>query len=217
VDVQVSRASAVIVQRVPAEAAQRFMEWQRGVTAVAEGFPGYRGTEVYPPADPQQGEWVVVIHFDSNDSLRRWLDSPERARWVERLRTEVGDFQLRTLPGGFGPWFAGLDRGPEAAPPPSWKFALTVLLALYPTVMLLTVFPGMFTKSWWPAVAMLLSNALSVSLLQWAVTPVLTRLLVPWLKARGVEQRRLTVAGTVLIVFLLVALALLFHWILPGG
>ncbi len=107
-EVRVSRASAVVVQRVPAALADWFMEWQSGVTAAAEGFAGYRGTDVYPPADGQRDEWVVVIHFDDEKSLQEWLDSPVRAQWVEKLRAQVGDFELKALPGGFGPWFAGL-------------------------------------------------------------------------------------------------------------
>ena len=30
----------------------------------AEGFAGYRGTDIYPPNDSQHDEWVIVIHFD---------------------------------------------------------------------------------------------------------------------------------------------------------
>jgi antibiotic biosynthesis monooxygenase (ABM) superfamily enzyme len=205
--------SAVIVQRVPAAAAERFLQWQRGVTAVAEGFAGYRGTDIYPPTADQEGQWVVVIHFDDRDALQHWLNSPERAEWVARLRAEIGDFRLTTLPGGFGPWFAGLARGPDEPPPPPWKMALTVLLGLYPTVMLLALFPGKYLNRLGLAVSMLISNALSVSLLQWAVMPVLTRLLTPWLKAHGDRQRALSAGGLVLIVLLLAALAAGFHFV----
>ena len=127
-EVRVSSASAVVVQRVPAAGAEWFLEWQRGITAAAEGFAGYRGTDVYPPADSQRDEWVVVIHFDDEKSLQQWLGSPVRAQWVEQLRARVGDFELQALPGGFGPWFASLPRRPATVPPP-WKMALTVLLA----------------------------------------------------------------------------------------
>ena len=112
-----------------------------GISAAAEGFAGFRGTDVYPPADGQRDEWVVVIHFDDEKALQDWLASPVRARWVEKLRAQVGDFELKAVPGGFGPWFAGLARSPTEVPH-SWKVALTVLLALYPTVMLLTIFVG---------------------------------------------------------------------------
>jgi len=187
------------------------MEWQRGVTQAAEGFSGYRGTDVYPPADNQRGEWVVVIHFEDENLLQSWLDSTVRARWVEKLQARVGDFELKALPGGFGSWFAGLEQGPDRTPPPSWKMALAVLLGLYPTVMVLTLFPGPYTNPLGLAVAMLIGNALSVSILQWAVMPVLNKLLAPWLKANSAEQRAFSVGGLVLVLFLLVGLSLLFR------
>jgi antibiotic biosynthesis monooxygenase (ABM) superfamily enzyme len=207
--VRVSRASAVIVQRVPPAGADWFMEWQRGTTAAAEGFAGYRATDVYPPADSQGDEWVVVIHFDNETSLQSWLNSPVRAQRVEQLRARVGDFELKPLPGGFGPWFAGLARRPGAVPP-AWKIVLTVLLGLYPTVMLLTLFPGPYIDRLGFAGAMLISNALSVCLLQWVVMPVLNRLFDPWLRATA-DRKALVAGGLVLILLLLAILATLFH------
>jgi antibiotic biosynthesis monooxygenase (ABM) superfamily enzyme len=200
----------VVVQRVPPALADWFMEWQRGISAAAEGSAGYRGTDVFPPADSQQNEWVVVIHFEDDKSLRQWLDSPIRAQWVDKLRAQVGEFELKALPGGFGPWFAALARGPEEAPP-SWKMVLTVLLGLYPTVMLLQLFPGPYTQPLGLAVSMLIGNALSVAILQWGVTPAVSKLLAPWLKANTVKQRRLSIAGLFVIVFLLAGLASLFR------
>jgi uncharacterized protein len=211
VEVRASRASAVVVQRVPAALADRFMEWQRGVTGAAEVFAGYQDTDVYPPGDGEQNEWVVVIHFDDEKSLQGWLDSSVRAQWVEKLRAQVGEFELKALPGGFGPWFAGQTEGKDRTPPPAWKMALTVLLGLYPTVMVLTLFPGPYLQPMGLALAMLISNALSVSILQWAVMPALNPVLAPWLNANSEKQRGFSVGGLFLIVVLLAGLALLFR------
>ena len=111
----------------------------------AEGFPVTGEPSSIRPADERHQEWVAVIHFDDHESLERWLDSPVRAEWIKKLRDEIGDFQLKTLPTGFGAWFAGLSTGPEGEPPPSWKIAMTVLLGLYPTVMLLALLLGQRT------------------------------------------------------------------------
>jgi antibiotic biosynthesis monooxygenase (ABM) superfamily enzyme len=211
VEVRVSQSSAVVVQRVPAAASEWFMQWQRGVTAAAEGFAGYRGTDVYPPTDEGDDHWVTIIHFDDAKSLQGWLDSPARAQRVEELRAKVGDFELKALPGGFGAWFASRDRGPDGAPPPSWKMALTVLLGLYPTVMLLTLFPGPFTRPLGLALAMLIGNALSISLLQWVVMPMLNKLLSPWLKANSPQQRAFSAGGLCLILLLLAGVAIIFR------
>jgi len=209
VDMRVSRATAVVVQQVSEAGVDWFLDWQRGVTGAMEAFGGHQGTEVYPPPGGRGGEWVVVIGFDDEKSLQAWLDSPVRRQWVEKLQAKIGAFDLKVVPGGFGPWFAGCLDG-SATPTPSWKMALIVLLGLYPTVMLLTLFPGPYVQPLGLALAMLIGNALSVCLLQWAVMPVLSRLCVPWLAANEGRQWAFSVAGGVAVLALLAGLAFSF-------
>jgi hypothetical protein len=206
---RVSRASAVVVQQVPEAGVDWFLDWQRGVTEAMAAFAGHQGTEVYPPPGGRGGEWVVVIGFDDERSLQAWLDSPVRRQWVEKLQAQIGAFALKVVPGGFGPWFAGCLDG-SASAPPSWKMALVVLLGLYPTVMLLTLFPGPYVQPLGLALAMLIGNALSVCLLQWAVMPALSRLWASWLGANGVGRRAFSAAGVAAILALLAGLAYVF-------
>jgi uncharacterized protein len=210
IDIAGSRVSTVVVQRVPADRVQNFLECQRGLTAAVEQFAGYRSTELYPPPD-RQSEWVTVIHFDDNEALQNWLDSPVRAEWIKKLRDEIGDFQLKTLPSGFGAWFAGLETGPEGEPPPSWKIAMTVLLGLYPTVMVLALLVGPYLNFMGMAPSMLISNTLSVALTQWVVIPPLMYVLGPWLRANGPEKRLLSLGGLALIWLVLGGLAIVFR------
>jgi uncharacterized protein len=205
-DLHASRSSAVVVQRVPPSAVDAFLGWQREASRAAGGFAGYCGTDVFPPAAGRGDEWVVLIHFRDEESLVRWLDSPERARRVEELRAKVGDFDLKTLGDGFGPWFARQDRAEDAAPA-SWKMALTVLLALFPTVMLLTIFVGPLTSPLGLAASMLIGNAMSISILQWVVMPRLTKVLDPWLRGDRSARR----ATPVLILLTLAVLTALFR------
>ncbi|MEI7450932.1 MAG: hypothetical protein WCJ75_15040 [Desulfomonile sp.] len=212
-EVRASRASAVVVQTVPAAKADWFMEWQQGVTAAAEEFVGYRGVDVYPPGDDQRDEWVVVIHFVDETSLQGWLNSSVRAQWVGKLREQVGDSELNALPGGFGPWFAGFGRRPREAPPSEWKMALTVLFGLYPTVMLLTLLPGPYTRPLGLAFDMLIGNIICVCILQWGVMPALNVLVAPWLKADWEKQKARVVGGVIAILVALGAMATLFRQI----
>ena len=143
--------------------------------------------------------------------MQRWLGSPVRAEWIKKLRDEIGDFQFKTLPSGFGAWFAGLETGPEGEPPPSWKMAMTVLLGLYPTVMLLALLVGRYLSPLGMAVSMLISNTLSVAITQWVVIPPLMNALGPWLRANTPDKRALSIGGLVLIWLLLGGLAVLFR------
>ena len=176
-EVRGSRASSVIVHHVPPDGADAFMEWQRGITQAAEGFPGYRGTDIYPPADDRQQEWVVVIHFDDPEDLAALARLAGACRVGRRSSpARSGDFRLKTLPTGFGTWFDGLVRGAGSGPSRSWKMALTVLLGLYPTVMLLShLRRAVHVGPIGLGLSMLIGNALSVSILEWVVMPVLNR------------------------------------------
>jgi antibiotic biosynthesis monooxygenase (ABM) superfamily enzyme len=207
-EVRGARASSVIVQRIPAHAAEAFMEWQRAITLEAAKFPGYQTTEIYPPAT-EQDEWVVVLHFDNSNNLQAWLDSSKRAEWMAKLPCEARNYRLKMLPSGFGPWFAGLGDG---GLPSHGKMILSVLLALYPIVMLLTILVSPHTISWLGlAVAMLINNAVGVVILEWG-TPALNRfVLAPWLRARGPEGLRVTVIGTAIILAVLGVMAVLFR------
>jgi uncharacterized protein len=125
------------------------------------------------------------------------------------LPQEIRDFQLKVLPAGFGYWFAGLpdDRGPL----PHWKMFLTVLLGLYPTVMLLTFFLSPHTERFGLAVAMLIGNAGSVAFLEWLGLPVMNRLLGSWLRANGKETRAISLVGLALLLAALGAMTFVFQ------
>ncbi|WP_428569276.1 MAG: hypothetical protein ACP59X_10845 [Solidesulfovibrio sp. DCME] len=214
-DVRVARASAVVSQRVPAGREDWFLAWQRGIAAAAEAFDGYRGTDVYPPTAGQGEEWFAVIHFDAPGQLDSWLASPVRAQWVDRLRAEIGDFQLKEFSKGFGPWFACLRDEAGGNTPPGWKMALIVLLGLYPTVMVLSLFPGPLLSPLGLAASMLIGNAMSISILQWGVMPLLNAGFAWWMQPSGTAGTRTGVAGVAAIAAIL-ALLVLFFRLLTG-
>lgn len=185
------------------------MDWQRGVTAAAEGFAGYRGTDVYPPADPRDDQWVIALHFDDEKLLQQWLGSPVRAQWVEKLRAKASHFEVKMLPGGFGAWFTGIQSGSQA--PADWKMVVTVVLALFPTLVFINFIAGSYLSHLGFAFSMLIGNFISGCILQWGVMPVLTRMLAPWLNADMTRQRAFSLGGLAAILLVLVALAMLFR------
>jgi uncharacterized protein len=58
---------------------------------------------------------------------------------------------------------------------------------------------------------MLIGNALSVSILQWGVMPVLETALRPWLKADAARGRANLIGGLILILLLLAGMVVLFR------
>jgi antibiotic biosynthesis monooxygenase (ABM) superfamily enzyme len=81
--------------------------------------------------------------------------------------------------------------------------------------MLLTLFLWPHTERFGPAVALLISNTCSVSLLEWWGMPVINRLLGPWFRAHGKEGRIRSLAGLILIVGTLGLMAFLFNLLAP--
>ena len=210
---RVSRASSVIIHRVPPAVADRFLELQEGFSRAAETFPGYQGSDVYPPGDAASIEWVVVVHFADDAALQQWLASPVREEVVGQVRREIGDFEIKTSRAGFGSWFTRGETAPDSELPAGWKMALTVLLALYPTVMLLSLTVGRVLSPLGMAISMLIGNALSISILQWGLMPFLTRVLSPWLQANARSTTVTRWSGLAIIAVLLTVLTLIFHQI----
>ena len=188
-----SRATAVVVQTVPPELSHEFLEWQRGITRDASLHPGYKYTEIYQPAPGPRGEWVTVVHFESNPLLEAWIKSPVRRKWVDDFKKRFGDFTLKRV-GGFDAWFSDVDGADEKIP--DWKMVLTVVAALYPTVMVLTYWLlTPFLKPLSFAAQMLIGNIASVSFLQWVAMPLLTRRLSFWLRPTKAAGLGITLAG----------------------
>lgn len=212
-DVRSAEASTVIVHHVPAHLADRFVEWQREITAAAKQAPGYVKTEVYPPADDRADQWVFVLTFSDRESLDNWLESSDRAAVLATIPREMGSFSIETMPSGFGAWFAGLDRGDNGANDlPGWKMVAIVTFALYPTVMLQTLLVSPWLGSLLGmAYSMLILNVIVVSLLQWGLVPPLMTSLRRWLFTPFGKAPLLNVGVALGMAAILVFLATLFR------
>jgi uncharacterized protein len=187
-----------------------FLAWQQRVTDAERQFPGFLGAELFRPVPGAQREWTALYRYDSDEHVNAWLESAERQRLLaegERFR----DFELRRISSPFGSWFSSPDDGGENRGPARWKTALSVLVALYPTVVLLTL--GI-SEVWGSAplwLSLLIGNIMSVSLLTWVVMPIVTRVLRFWLvPARGRPAGRVDVIGAVASIGFLTFAALIF-------
>lgn len=205
------RASYVIVQHVPPNLTEKYLDWQRSITAAAAQFPGYQQTEAYPPlASSAKAEWVIVIHFDSQPTLDAWLNSSQRAEWIAKLPQEFRDIQLKTFPSGLGSYFA-LFINPPPMPLPHLKAIFAVMLGLYPTIMLMTWFITPKLNHLGLGISMLIGNILSVTFLEYVIMPGVSYLLRPWLHANAPEDRTTSIAGYALIAAALAFMVWFFH------
>jgi antibiotic biosynthesis monooxygenase (ABM) superfamily enzyme len=201
----------VFTHSVAKDKVEKYLEWRRKTIEAQAHYPGYLATEFFRPQGTFQNEWVDIVRYDNINDLNHWMESKERQALLEELKPIVESMHAHRVTGLEG-WFA-LNRGPGATVngPPSWKQALSVLFALYPTVMIL----NFLTPIWHTlpfADQMLISNILSCAALTWLVMPRVSQFLDFWLtgavrdwknEAMGVGT---IVAGLVLLVIIFQAL-----------
>ncbi|SDC77947.1 antibiotic biosynthesis monooxygenase [Rhodococcus tukisamuensis] len=195
-----------------------FVAWQQRVIEAEKGFPGFRGSRLHRPVPGIQDSWAIVFSFDTAEHLDAWLGSPERAALLAEGR-DFKEYEVHQIANPYGSWFPA--PGPGAGATASWKTALSVLVGLYPTVVILTV---ALTEIWPGAelwATLLVGNIASVSLLTWVVMPLVTRMLGFWLEPGRRPGRRTDTLGLVTSVGFLTAAAVVFWlattvvWTLP--
>ena len=76
-----------------------------GLGGAARASPGYLGKVVFRPPGGAGGEYRIIYRFDSPAHLRSWLDSDERAAWLQRVEPHAaGPMRTQFLTGLKG-WF----------------------------------------------------------------------------------------------------------------
>lgn len=183
--------TVVVSHRVEPGRETEFVAWQDRMIEAERTFPGFRGSELHRPIPGVQDEWTILCSFAATEDLDRWLDSPERAALLTAA-PHFEAFEVHRIANPYGSWFppdgSGQDPGPSA-----WKTAVSVLVGLYPTVVILTL----FIDEVWPAaplwLSLLVGNIASVALLTWAVMPIVNRCLGFWLRSR--DDRRTDLLG----------------------
>ncbi len=172
----VDPVTAVVSVRVDPSYRKEYLELYHQIDDAMSRAPGFVRTEMFEPVPGLQDDTVVVFTFDGRDNLDAWLSSPERQAILERMRPFVEAPHTINVVGGFGGWF---DLGEHE--PRRWKQALVVLLALYPTVLLITLIDDRWVPDPPLPLDVLLGNIVGVAILTWLLMPRLTRAFSGWL------------------------------------
>jgi uncharacterized protein len=151
-----------------------------GISGAASAFPGYLGVEVFRPTGGQGGEYRTVYRFDSVVHLHAWVESAERAAWLQRADPHVaGPMRTQVLTGLEG-WFT-LPTQPGAPPPPPYKMALVTWVTIFPLITLVVVASAPLLGGLPLVVRLAVTTGVTVPLMTWVVMPRVTRLLHRWL------------------------------------
>ena len=171
--------TVVFSQRIPAEDAAAFSGLYQDVVKRMGSFPGFLGSELLPPVSGAQDDHVIVASFASRHDLDEWLQSTSRRAWLEKAEELIEGERTVNVVGGFGGWFpaaANLRSGPKR-----WKQALAVLLALYPTSLLITAIRSEVAPDMHMVLAVFIANVLGVAALSFVLMPLVTKWLAGWL------------------------------------
>jgi antibiotic biosynthesis monooxygenase (ABM) superfamily enzyme len=150
-----------------------------GIFAAASAFPGHLGVEVFRPRTPAD-EYRTIYRFDSAEHLQAWLDSDERAAWLERAEPHVIGPMRTSFVTGLETWFTLPDQ-PGATPPPPYKMALLTWITIFPLITVIVAVTGPLLAGLPLAVRLAITTGLTVPLMTWVVMPRVTWLVRRWL------------------------------------
>jgi len=181
----------VITHQIRAERRADFETWAGGIIDAVSGFPGHQGVTVLRPGTKGDTEYVLVVRFAAYPDLRRWETSEERAEWLLRLPPLLAEESTYRTETGLEAWFQ-LPGHRVVVPPPKWKMALLIVLAIYPLLLIVVPLMGtLFTDVPYLGVPIsigpeffmrtLVTAMILVTLMTWVAMPFLTRIFRPWL------------------------------------
>lgn len=182
--VLVAEPATVVVTACPVAGKEH--DWEQALgdwIRTSLTFPGHLGCIVLKPQSPAERRYRIITKFDSPENMQHWYASPERQERVARLRAlEVRPAEVQHLT-GLETWFElPQDDAPVAAPPPpKYKMATIIWIAVYVTVLPLIGVLKPFTAPLPAALGSALLAAISVILMTWIVMPLLTWIFRFWL------------------------------------
>ena len=169
----------VLSQRIQPRDREEFVAlYDEAVDRLAQ-FPGFLGSELLPPVEGVQEDLIIVASFASRPDLDRWLESDSRREWLGMIDQLIEGERTLNVVGGFGGWFPGQPTHPEG--PKRWKQAVAVFVALFPTVLIITLVRGAIAPNMNVVLAVFVGNVLGILTLTYVLMPPLTRLLGGWL------------------------------------
>lgn len=173
----VDPVTAVISVRVDPDHVDEYLELYHQIDDAMSRAPGFVRTELFEPVPGTQDDHVVVFTFDGREHLDAWLSSPERRAIIDRMQPFIEAPHTINVVGGFGGWF----EPDGSSDTKKWKQAIVVLIALYPTVMAITLIDNWILPDPPLAIDILIGNIIGVIVLTWVLMPPLTRALSRWL------------------------------------
>ncbi len=172
----------VVLSRRPAPGREQdLLEWAGRMVEAAGRFPGHLGAEIFPPDAPDHPDLVVAFSFANAAALSDWEHSDARRAQLDAARDlVVGEARAHSVSGFEG--IFSYAPGQAVVPPPRWKTAIVIGLAIYPMSLLLGWLLAPHLSSWNVALRVLVTTLIVVPYMSWLGVPYLSRWLRGWLQ-----------------------------------
>jgi len=182
--------TVVVTRRVKRGREKEAERWISGIIQAAMKFEGHLGANIIPSTNPQKPEYVVIFRFNNDENLKKWEESTIRSEWIDQAKTfTVGKTKIQKTT-GLEYWFTLPDK-PFQVPPPRYKMAIAIILALYPTVKLVGTISNSLTAYTSISFHLLVELTATVVLMTYLVMPMMIRLLAFWLYKDGKSANNL--------------------------
>lgn len=210
-------SSVVIEYTVPRQKGWAFRRWHARLMRSARQSVGFVRADRHRPLSCKDGalKWYWVVHFDQPDHLNQWLVSKQREAMLQQGRDIFESYRFKSFTTGLEGWFSkrsGTEL--DSLGPPAWKQILSVVLALYPVIMLQDRIFSYFgiLEDWSMASAMWVNLMITSGILTFVVMPVVVKLLDFWLQPAHQEVSvRAEVVGTTATLLAMGVMVLLFN------
>jgi uncharacterized protein len=176
-----SEVTSIIRHDVKAEEREGYEEWLQEIVPLAAHFPGHRGVNVIRPAKGAT-EYTIVLHFDTLENLRGWLDSKERRELIDKAFPRLAGEDRVEINTGLEFWFTPPSKEQHASP---YKQFLVTLSVIYP---LTIVVPSLLIPAFDRVpflgnslVRQFIVDTAIVALITYVIMPRYTRAIAKWL------------------------------------
>lgn len=177
-----SGATGVIAHRVRDAQHADYERWLERIVPVVSAAPGFLDSQVIRPVRGLTDGYTVILRFDNEPNLRKWLTSSERQALVDTVRPILAHGDTYTLHSGIDYLFTPQGAGQRV--PVRWKQLLITWSAIFPLTLglpLLVARP-LDALGWHNRiVTTAIVSALAVFLMVYLIMPRYTRLVRGWL------------------------------------
>lgn len=171
--------TSVIVQRPLKAHVSAYEAWLREIIPVAMNYPGHRGVNVIRPHGHER-DYTIVLHFDTEPSLRSWLESEERTILINKVRPLLDTDESIEILTGLEYWFTPQGRH---APLPYKQFLVT-LSAIFPLTLIVPSLLLPWLQELPQILRTLVIDSTIVGLMAFVIMPRYVKLISNWLFRR---------------------------------